>query len=157
MTTEKAPACRSVQKHITIGRLPGQFYRSCVVEAADLLGGKGCDERLDGIERLEPLLLQHVKVDRHREIEPREVFRTNSPAPPQQLQQGQRREAGVLATGRPAQSSKYEHEPVEMEHVQNVTRFVAAGERERLVDREIDGMEYEPDPLIAHRRHESPG
>jgi hypothetical protein len=44
-----------------------------------------------------------------------------------------------------------------MEYVEDIPGFIAAGKRERLVDGKIDRMEDIANPLIAHRRHESPG
>lgn len=114
-------------------------------------------ERSDRIERLEPLSLQVPKVDRRREIEPREILVPNPSAALQQLQDGQRREARVLATRCPAQGAEHQYRAVEVKHIENVARLVAAGERESLVDREIDGMEHEPGPLIAHGGKEPPG
>ena len=90
------------------------------------------------------------RVARGLPLEPARACRSSS-------EHGQRSETGVLAAGRPAQGAKLENVPVEMERVQDVARLVAAGEREDLVDREVDRVEHEPDPIVAHRRHEPPG
>lgn len=115
------------------------------------------DEVFHGVERLEPLLFQRPEVDRHRQIEARQVLLANPPAPPQQVQEGQRREAGVLAARRPAQGAQRQDPPVQMNRVQNVAGFVPAGQSEDLVDGEVDGVEHETGPLVALGRHEPPG
>ena len=93
-----------------LSRVDESAPRGAVVEATDLLGGSGCDER--------PLRNRAPRATlasaREGRLAPRDrvaqgLPQANPPAPPQQFQEGQRREAGVLAAGRPAQSSEHEH------------------------------------------------
>jgi len=98
-------------------------HRSAVVEATDLLGRAGCDERFHRIESLEPRALDRVEVERLGEVESCKILFADPPASPEKLQEGQRSEPRVLAAGRPAQGSQPQHAPVEMKRVQDVVRI----------------------------------
>ncbi len=75
----------------------------------------------------------------------------------EEFQQGRRREPGVLPDRGPHERPKGEQVGVEQEHVHEVARLIPARQRQRLVDRQIDGVKGEPAELVPDRREKPPG
>ena len=70
-----------------LSRVDKFLASGAVIEASDFVGWTGFYKRLHGIERLEPVALQHMKIQWLRQIEPREVLLANPPPPSQKIKQ----------------------------------------------------------------------
>ena len=84
------------------------------------------------------------------------IFRAIPATPLQHLKQRERRKSGIFSNGRPDEGTYGQHVCVYKKNVDEVARFVAAREREHLVDGEIHRMEEQAAKRVADERHEAP-
>ena len=109
-----------------------------VVEAPGFVRRTTAHEGIGVGQDLQPLRLEGMQINGLDEVETREILGVISASAAQHLEQRQWREAGILAGAGPAERADRHGAGVEIEDVEEVSRLVASGDGQQLVDGEID-------------------
>ncbi len=65
-------------------------------------------------------------------------------------------ESGVFLDNSPDERWKRQNVSIREDHIHYITRLTTVGERDQLVDREIDRVQHDTATLDGHQRQESP-